>query len=132
MPNPWDPTQTMGGSASLSIAYMYDAFGPDWINQHPDAPNITWNGIYDQFVQFMTDNLYWSYDYDEELWESNPDWLYYALYAPIDKCPDEYCKALGRTGNADVTGIGVRSVIRYGFEEYILTDILLGPSLLLC
>lgn len=106
-PNPWDPTQGLGGSIQLSIAYLWDALPPDW--WFPD--NITDAMQVSQTVQFTTDNLYWSYDWDEQLWDSNPTWIRLAIDGPREKCPDEFCKALGRTGNADVTGIGVRNYL---------------------
>lgn len=115
-PNPWEPSQSLGGSIELSIAYMLEALGPNWV--HPD-PNVTDYIMYSQCVQFMTDNLYWTYDEDERLWDSNPVWLKYVMDVPQEKCPDEFCKALGRTGNADLTGIGVSSATCHESEEII-------------
>ncbi|EON96330.1 hypothetical protein UCRPA7_8153 [Phaeoacremonium minimum UCRPA7] len=78
-------------------------------------------------VQFTTDNLYWSFDEDEQLWDSNPVWLEHAINKPMDKCPAEFCKALGRTGNADVTGIGVQ--VSYYVEAILATMYLLAYTI---
>ena len=104
-PNPWNPSDGLGGSIQLSIAYLWDALPMGW--EYPE--NVTEAMVFSQMVQFTTDNLYWSFDEDEQLWDSNPVWLEHAINKPMDKCPAEFCTALGQTGNADVTGIGVRS-----------------------
>lgn len=33
------------------------------------------------------------------------------LQAGVEKCPDEVCKAVAYTGNADITGIGVSLIL---------------------
>lgn len=122
-PNPWNPSDGLGGSIQLSIAYLWDALPMGW--EYPE--NVTEAMVFSQMVQFTTDNLYWSFDEDEQLWDSNPVWLEHAINKPMDKCPAEFCKALGRTGNADVTGIGVQ--VSYYVEAILATMYLLAYTI---
>ncbi|KAI6579463.1 hypothetical protein MCOR06_010058 [Pyricularia oryzae] len=44
---------------------------------------------------------------DENGTALNEEFLFHTIFGPFDKCTEEYCKAIGFLGNADMTGIGV-------------------------
>ncbi|KAB5517452.1 hypothetical protein GE09DRAFT_1230809 [Coniochaeta sp. 2T2.1] len=116
MPNPWDPRERMGGSLPLSISFFLSAT-PDNFTV-PD----TAEGQQDLMVEineWFTFNLYNYYNFTDEFWYLSEEFRERAIWAPLDFCPAEYCKALGYTGNADLTGIGVH--VSYYVEATLAT-----------
>jgi len=113
MPNPWDPRETMGASFSLSIDFFISATPDNFtLSVDPDEQQAQLLEINEWF----TYNMYNYLDETDGYWYLSDQFIDAAVWTPLDYCPAEYCKALGYTGNADLTGIGVSCDGRPGQE----------------
>jgi hypothetical protein len=104
MPNPWDPRSKMGGSIPLGIDYFVSATPSDFVI--PDSPSGE-QALMMEINRWFTFNLYNHFNETDGFWYLSDEFLKRAVSMPVVTCSKEYCKALGYTGNADLTGIGV-------------------------
>jgi hypothetical protein len=103
MPNPWDNRQVLGASFPLSLDYFLSAT-PDTFTIPSSADEQ--QALILEINEWFAFNLF-SYVDDDGYWYLSDDFFNRAVWDPVGLCPAEYCKALGYTGNADLTGIGV-------------------------
>lgn len=115
MPNPWDTREKMGASFTLSIEYFLSATPDDFT--FPETPDEA-QALMLEINKWFTYNLYNHLDADD-YWYLSDEFIDRAVWKPVESCPVEYCKALGYTGNADLTGIGVQ--VSYFVEATLAT-----------
>jgi hypothetical protein len=105
MPNPWDPTEYLGGSYYLSVLlFLYSV--PD--NYYPSSYTTEEiQELYETITRWYMHNINHHLNPVTQIFETSDEFSEKVIWEPINNCPAEYCKALGYTGNADLTGIGV-------------------------
>ena len=107
-PNPWEPTLTLGGSITISILYLLSAFPEGW-----KAPawaieaNATEADVFTAEMEWWTRGFFSYYNETDELYWPDPEFVNRTIWDPKEACPAAFCRAVGYTGNADLTGIGV-------------------------
>lgn len=121
MPNPWDTREKMGASFPLSIEYFLTATPSNF--SVPEAPDDQ-QALMIEITEWFTFNLYNHLNGTDDFWYLSDEFLERAVWTPLEYCPAEYCKALGYTGNADLTGIGVH--VSYYVEATLATFYLLA------
>jgi hypothetical protein len=104
MPNPWDSHEKMGGSIPLSIDFFVSATPSSFVV--PDAADEQ-QALMLEINEWFTFNLYNYLNETDGYWYLSDEFIDRVVRTPVEHCPKEYCKAMGYTGNADLTGIGV-------------------------
>jgi hypothetical protein len=103
VPNPWNPTESLGGSFGLSITLFVESLPTDF--KFPENSSVP--VLSGEIGEWFTWNLINVYNKSADTWDMNPQFQQRVFVDPIENCPVEFCKAVGYTGNADLTGIGV-------------------------
>lgn len=125
MPNPWDTREKMGASFPLSIEYFLTATPSNF--SYPETPDDQ-QALMIEINEWFTFNLYNHLNGTDDFWYLSDEFLERAVWTPLEYCPAEYCKALGYTGNADLTGIGVSQMCHRGSGMRLIN---LGARLIL-
>lgn len=107
MPNPWDQRETIGGSYMLGMEFFYYS-KPDTFEYPSESQEI--EAMFEQITAWYIRNIYDHFDPIDGYWYKSDEFKKRVLWDPVYKCPAEYCKAVGYTGNADLTGIGVSAL----------------------
>lgn len=128
-PNTWNKADTLSGSITTSIELFNSAIPDGWVftsnasgtptNFTLDAPTVYDTEYFGDVLQWFTTHLYSAYNATEGQWYADADFVNNAVWDPADKCPNEFCKAIAFTGNADLSGIGV--IISYYIESSLAT-----------
>jgi hypothetical protein len=124
MPNPWNPREAIGGSYMLGIQFFYYS-KPDTF-QYPNS-SVEIEALFEDITAWYIRNIYDHYDPVTGYWYKSDDFLQRVIWDPIKSCPAAYCKALGYSGNADLTGIGV--FCSYYVEAGLATAYLLAYTI---
>lgn len=108
-PNPWADDNVLLGSYQTTIE-LFEASAPVGTFDTGEFGNLTALEQRAKIAEWYTWNVYGTLiPVDENLVQFNqstPFWIHVGAL-PIEKCQDEYCSALGYTGNTDLTGVGV-------------------------
>lgn len=110
LPNPWNKSETLGGTYVLGIN-LFAAASPVDFYTIADQANLTIPEAYSGISQWFTWHTLNTWNETEGNWDTSPEFYENVIYAPFLQCTAEYCKSLGYTGNADLTGIGVRHTL---------------------
>lgn len=106
LPNPWNKAETLGGSYVLGLELFADSSPVDFYDISL-ASNMTVSETFARISQWYTWHSYYYFNETEDIWQYSPEFLSNVVFYPISECQAAYCKAMGYTGNADLTGIGV-------------------------
>ncbi|KAL1872442.1 hypothetical protein VTK73DRAFT_1520 [Phialemonium thermophilum] len=117
LPNPWRPSEMLGGSYPLGISLFAQSSPADFF----DSSNMTSTELFGIISAWYSWNIFnhWVGSDTDGFWNWTSEFATNVIEAPIASCPEEYCKAVAYTGNADLTGIGVH--VSYYVEAILAT-----------
>ncbi|KUI63423.1 hypothetical protein VM1G_10263 [Cytospora mali] len=126
--NSWQKNETLRGSTLLIIEYFISALpNNNTLDRHNifsiDNETVGVGNYFGKILEWYGWNVYnsmYTTDNGTEDYIMMTDEFYdHVLIGPRDTCRPEYCKALGFTGNMDLTGIGV--FVAYYVEAILAT-----------
>jgi len=107
-PDPWEPNLSLGGSIALSLLYLSSALPNDWqLPSWAEEANITLVDLPTIAMEWWAMNFFSYLNETDQMFWPDPLFLNRTIWDVKEKCPAAFCKAVGYTGNADLTGIGV-------------------------